>query len=109
MSLPYYRWAFLLHQKTKNHIGKPLKINTQQLVSLRNRGHLYLINRRNVTRKEIDNLIKISEEQVQYALRNLRQILEHGEAQGQEVRWTKLLIGHKDLIDVLKKLKADDE
>ena len=63
----------------------------------------------NMTRKQIDNLIRISEGQVQYALRNLRQILEHGEARGQEVRWTKLLIGHKDLIEVLKKLKADDE
>lgn len=62
-----------------------------------------------MTRKEIDNLIKSSELQVEYALRNLRQILEHGEAKGQEVRWTRLLIGHKDLIEVLKKLKADDE
>lgn len=62
-----------------------------------------------MTRKEIDNLIRISEGQVQYALRNLRQILEHDEARGQEVRWAKLLIGHKDLIEVLKKLKADDE
>lgn len=62
-----------------------------------------------MTRKEIDNLIRISEGQVQYALHNLRQILEHGEARGQEVRWTKLLIGHKDLIEALKQLKADDE
>jgi len=62
-----------------------------------------------VTRKEIDNLIKISQGQVEYALRNLRQIVEHDEAKGQEVRWTKLLIGHKDLIEVLKRLKADDE
>lgn len=54
-------------------------------------------------------MIRISEGQVQYALHNLRHILEHGEARGQEVRWTKLLIGHKDLIEVLKKLKADDE
>jgi len=60
-----------------------------------------------VTRKEIDNMIRISEGQVQYALHNLRRILEHDEARGQEVRWTRLLIGHKDLIDVLKKLKAD--
>lgn len=62
-----------------------------------------------MTRKEIDDMIRISEGQVQYALHNLRRILEHGEASGQEVRWTKLLIGHKDLIEVLKKLKADDE
>ena len=62
-----------------------------------------------MTRKEIDNLIKISQGQVEYALRNLRQIVEHDEAKGQEVRWTKLLIGHKDLIEVLKRLKADDE
>lgn len=60
-----------------------------------------------MTRKEIDNMIRISEGQVQYALHNLRRILEHDEARGQEVRWTRLLIGHKDLIDVLKKLKAD--
>lgn len=59
-----------------------------------------------MTRKEIDNMIRISEGQVQYALHNLRRILEHDEARGQEVRWTKLPIGHKDLIDVLKKLKA---
>lgn len=64
---------------------------------------------RNMTRKEIDNLIKSSEGQVQYALRNLRQILEQDKARGQEIRWTKLLISHKDLIEVLKRLKADDE
>lgn len=62
-----------------------------------------------MTQKEIDNLIRISEGQVEYAIRNLRQILEHGEARGQEIRWTKLLIGHKDLVEVLKRLKADDE
>ncbi len=60
-------------------------------------------------RKEIDNMIRTSEGQVQSALHNLRRILEHGEARGQEVRWTKLLIGHRDLIEVLRNLKADDE
>ncbi len=62
-----------------------------------------------MTRKEIDKLIKISEGQVEYALRNLRRILEQDEAREQETRWTKLLIGHKDLIEVLKQQKADDE
>lgn len=62
-----------------------------------------------MTRKEINNMISISEGQVQHALHHLRQILEHGEARGQEVRWSKLLIGHKDLIAVLRNLKADDE
>jgi len=62
-----------------------------------------------MTRKEIDRLIDVSEGQVEYALRNLRQILEHDEARGQEVRWTRLLIGHKYLIEFLKQQKADDE
>lgn len=38
-----------------------------------------------------------------------RQSVGSAKRRGQEVRWTKLLIGHKDLIEVLKKLKADDE
>ena len=62
-----------------------------------------------MTRKEIENLIKVSESQADLARKNLRQILGKDEANGREIRWVNLLIGHKDLIEVLKSLKADDE
>lgn len=62
-----------------------------------------------MTRKQIDQMIKASELQLANARRNLRQILENDEARGQEIKWSKMLIGHKDLLDILKNLKADDE
>jgi hypothetical protein len=62
-----------------------------------------------MTRKQIESLIKTHESHRDYALDTLRRILTEGESQGQEIRWTRLYITHRAMVEALKEEKADDE
>jgi hypothetical protein len=62
-----------------------------------------------MTRKQINQLLATHEAHRSRALHHLRQILEYGEAYGQEVRWSRLLIIHTAMIALLRAQKPDDD